>query len=370
MGLCPSQLSQVRFHVVDINLAALRFFSAKLHDLERVLGIKFKNIGPDQIDFLEWANRPPFYNVAFVGNPPYVGNANGSRWRNRYADFLEAMLQYPSEDKAIGLILPLSICFSRDYAGLRSLIFRSGLGISASNYDNIPDCLFKSGKPESTNTNRANSQRCTILNLGGPDSSRREATSLLRWKARDRTKVLTGFPEFQDFAGWSFDEQIPRPENSQVMRYLAEGQGAPTIQSLTSGVSKPAFGVGTVARNYIGLRDVEDANSVTLRPSSEDHKLILLQVLSSQIFFDYWRTVGDGFHVTAEVIERFPIAPGFYDFCYRNRHQVRAAWTQRRHFAKEKLNSGKVVRSYDFSGTFAAWQPELCHYAESVQEIA
>jgi hypothetical protein len=370
MGVSPSELSRLRFHVIDINLAALRFFSEKLHELEKALGVKFENVGPDQIDFLEWTRRVSLNCVAFVGNPPYVSNLTGSRWRNLYADFLEAMLHYPSEQKAIGLILPLSICFSRDYAALRSLISRSGLGVSTSNYDNIPDCLFKSGKPESTNTNRANSQRCTILNLGGSDPKRREATALSRWSASERSAVLTRIPSFQNYDGWEFDGQFPRPENAEILEYLARTRQAMNIKSLTSGTSSPAFGVGAVARNYIGLREADDPNSVKIRPSSETNMLVLLQVFSSQIFFDYWRTVGDGFHVTLDIIERFPIADELYQFCHQNRHQARVAWAQRSHFAKEKLNSGKIVRSYDFSRTFADWSVAFTSGGQQVREIA
>jgi hypothetical protein len=370
IGVSATDLSAVRFHVIDINLAALRFFSEKLHELEQVLGIKFENIGPDQIDFLEWAARTNYERVVFVGNPPYVSNPRGDRWRNLFANFVESMLRYPSEEKAISLILPLSLCFSRDYAELRVLIRQSKVGISASNYDNIPDCLFKSGKPESTNTNRANSQRCTILNLGGSDRMRREATALLRWTARERSCVLKQTPPFCDWGEWEFDGQFPRPENTRVLDYLSRSRESRTIRSLTSTISPPSFGVGAVARNYIGLRDVEDPNSVAIRASSEENMLVLLQVLSSKMFFDYWRTAGDGFHVTADLIERFPIASEFYDFCFRNRHQARAAWSQRRYFAKEKLNSGKLVRSYDFSQSFAMWTPRHACSDELVQETA
>ena len=355
MGVTPTELSQIRFHVIDINLAALRFFSESLHELEKILGVKFPNVGLDQIDFLNWAKDTRHNRVAFVGNPPYVSNPRGDRWRNLFANFVEAMLQYRSLEKALCLILPLSVCFSRDYAELRTLIQQSGLGISTSTYDNIPDCLFKSGKPESTNTNRANSQRCTILNMGGPNAVRREATALLRWNVRQRSSVLSATPLFHDWSQWAFDGQLPRPENEGVMRYLAQAAGSPNIRSLTSATSAPTFGVGSVARNYIGIRDVGDSNSIIIRPANAESMLVLLQVLSSQLFFDYWRTVGDGFHVTAEAIDRFPISRKLYDFCLKNRHQARAAWSERNYFAKEKLNSGKLVRSFDFSRTFATW---------------
>ena len=74
----------------------------------------------------------------------------------------DAMIGQPSL-AAMSLILPLSICFSKDYATLRSRIFSMGLGLSVSNYDNIPDCLFKFGKPESSNMNPVTKQKTSVI---------------------------------------------------------------------------------------------------------------------------------------------------------------------------------------------------------------
>lgn len=352
LGLTPQEVAAVRFHVIDINLAALSFFKGKLKEMESELSVHFDAVGCDQIDFLEWASAAKLANVAFVGNPPFVGNARGSRWRNLFADFLEAMLAFASSKKAISLILPISICFSRDYIDLRRMIGASGLGLSASSYDNIPDCLFKSGKPESTNTNRANSQRCTILNLGGSISARREAAPMQRWAARDRGRVLGSVPAFWDFGHADFLGQFPRPESERIMAYLAEATSAPSLGSLLSRTAKPAFAIGGVARNYIGIRDFVEgtSGSIPIRPSLEADALILVQIFASGLFFDYWRTLGDGFHVTNELIERFPITPDLRRVCEHNLPMARRAWVNRGIYAKEKLNAGKVIRSYDFKG--------------------
>lgn len=352
LGLSPQEIAAVRFHVIDINLAALSFFKGKLRELEAALGICFEGIGCDQIDFLAWASAARLGNVAFVGNPPFVGNHRGSRWRNLFADFLEAMMSFASNEKAVSLILPVSICFSRDYIGLRRMIDASGLGVSASSYDNIPDCLFKSGKPESTNTNRANSQRCTILNLGGRDSARREAAPMRRWAARDRVRVLGTVPAFRDFGHTDFLGQFPRPESERIMAYLAEATRAPPLGTMLSRTARPAFAIGGVARNFIGIRDfVEGASgSIPIRPASESDMLILVQIFASGLFFDYWRTLGDGFHVTNELIERFPITPDLRRVCEHNLPIAHRAWVDRGIYAKEKLNAGKVIRSYDFRG--------------------
>jgi hypothetical protein len=353
LGATPASLVGVRFHVVDINLAALRFFSERLREIENAVGVRFDGIGPAQNDFLEWTQTSAIANVVFAGNPPFIANARGARWRNLYADFVEAMLGYQSV-KGVSLILPLSVCFSRDYADLRQAIRSAGMGISASSYDNIPDCLFKAGKPDSTNTNRANSQRCTILNIGGPDPAIREASPLLNWPSAKRATMLSTIPAFRAFSDEDSSGQIPRPASETFADYMRGASGARPLRAFLSKLGRPAFSVGGVARNYIGIRDYEapSPGSISIKAASDDDRRLLLQVLSSSLFFDYWRTYGDGFHVTVDLIERFPVSAAMAERCRRNHALAGQLWTERAAYAKEKLNSGRVVRSYDFRAAF------------------
>lgn len=355
LGATPKHLAALRFHVVDINLAALRFFSERLKELEAAAGVQFQGIGPSQKDFLQWASDNSVSNAVFVGNPPFVTNARGARWRNVYADFLEAMIKYPTV-RGISLILPLSISFSRDYSDLRSLVRAAGMGVSVSSYDNMPDCLFKAGKPGSANTNQANSQRCSILNIGGPDNSLREATALLNWTAGGRTKFLSSIPVFHAFDANDTSGQFPRPVSSEVLGYIYSAKGARPLGTFLTKLNGASFAIGSVARNYIGIREASDigAGSIPVRVSKEEDFLLLLQIFSSRLFFDYWRTYGDGFHVTSDLIERFPVTEALVERLTGSSDFAKSIWKSRSNYAKEKLNSGIVVKSYDFRGAFSA----------------
>lgn len=353
LGATPENLSSLRLHVIDINLAALRFFSEQLREIEKLIGVRFDGIGLVQHDFLRWAKSTDFANAVFVGNPPFVANPRGARWRNLYADFVEAMLSYRGV-KGVSLILPLSVCFSRDYADLRTAIRSAGLGVSASSYDNIPDCLFKSGKPDSTNSNRANSQRCTILNLGGPNPNLREASALLSWASAERADLLGRLPTFRLFGDDDPSGQFPRPASELLAAYLSDISGARPLRSFLSKIGRPAFAVGGVARNYIGLRDHEASGSgcIPIKLHSKDDHWIVLQILSSKLFYEYWRTYGDGFHVTVDLIDRFPVTSALEQHLEDNREFARNVWSNRQAYAKEKLNSGRLIRSYDFRTAF------------------
>jgi hypothetical protein len=353
LGAAPENLAKLRFHVIDINFAALRFFVEQIHRIEAAAMVDFGGIRPQQNDFLEWNAQTSVGNTIFVGNPPFINNPQSSRWRNLYADFLVSMLECKLV-KGISLILPLSICFSRDYAELRSMIRKTGFSVSASSYDNIPDCLFKAGKPDSANTNRANSQRCTILNLGGPNTNVYEASALISWSVRERAGVLSSAPTFRRI--WDGDKsgQIPRPASDEVADYMRNAQGARSLKALLSKLTRPTFAIGGVARNYIGIRDIDATGpgSIPIRPASADDHYIILQIISSKLFYDYWRTYGDGFHVTIDLIERFPVTENLYERFRANKAEMRSVWERRVQFGKEKLNSGKLIKSYDFRAAF------------------
>lgn len=353
-GLQPVELGHLRLTVIDVNFAALQFVSQRLCELEAEFGVGLGSIGLLQRDFLDWAASTRSENVIFLGNPPFVANPRGSRWRNCFADFLEAMIDFPATTVSISLILPVSICFSRDYVGLRLKIAKRELGVSAASYDNIPDCLFKGGKPESQNSNRANSQRCTILNIGGPDASKRESAPMIRWGARDRTRVLSQMPQYQNYSTYIFDDQIPRPSTDWILSYLESNAGAPTLRSWFSKTAKSDFSIGTVARNFIGVRDskLRDATSLPIKTDTERNRLIVLQILGSSIFFEYWRSLGDGFHVTSDLINRFPVSQRLEESCVANLGIAKGIWNQRNDVLKSKLNSGKVTQTFDFTGKF------------------
>lgn len=353
-GLQPSELGQLRLTVIDVNLVALKFVSQRICQLEADFGVSLGNIGLLQRDFLDWAACSQSENVIFVGNPPFVANPRGSRWRNSYADFLEAMIDFPAITVSISLILPVSVCFSRDYADLRHKIASSGLGVSAASYDNIPDCLFKTGKPESQNTNRANSQRCTILNIGGPDFSVRESAPMIRWGTRERSRILSQVPQFKNYSRYMFDDQIPRPSTDWILTYLESSANATPLRSFFCKSAEPDFSIGTVARNFIGIRDgkLRNGTSLPIKAATETDRLIVLQIVCSSIFFEYWRSLGDGFHVTSDLVERFPVSPQLLTSCVANLGIAAKVWERRKDVQKTKLNSGRITHAYDFSGKF------------------
>lgn len=353
MGIGPDEVTGVKFRAVDINHKALDLVQSHLKALEKRFSIKFNHVTFIHEDFLRWIDGKVFERSAFIGNPPFIRNSSDNKWKNLYANFVEAMLTRRNFF-CISLILPMSVCFSRDYMLLRRLLISTDLPLSASCYDNIPDCLFKSGKPESINSNKANSQRCTILNLGGVRLGVFESSALLRWSARKRKAFLAKIPEFHDCSEFEPEQQIPRLSDRQLTDYLRGTKKGKTIQDLLSNNGHGFFGVAGVARNYIGIRDLDTDTSgiVPIRTTEYHHTLVLLQVFASNLFYRYWLSFGDGFHVTKKLVTNFPLSSELVVACEKNLEAASEVWQNRDLYTKTKVNSGKIVKSFDFSKAF------------------
>jgi hypothetical protein len=111
------------------------------------------------------------------------------------------------------------------------------------------------------------------------------------------------------------------------------------------------YSVASVARNFIGIREftANESTSISIKTDSSNNQYILLQIFTSPIFYEFWRTLGDGFHVTTELLEKFPISPSLYHQCVKNVDIAKLMWMNRKKYLKTKLNKGKLINTYDFS---------------------
>lgn len=347
-GVTAEQLAEIELSIVDVNTSALAFIEKQLKVLAGAWDVSFKRVRLVRDDFLSSDMNIGFKPYFFFGNPPFVANENGrSPWKNLYADFLEKALTHVGRQGGVHFIVPLSVAFSRDYSALRTMITDTRGTVCLSNFDNIPDTLFKSGKPSHTNTNKANSQRCTILTVLPGKPKKILATPLLRWSKKDRADLLSRSPRYVDVSDYSFDRQFPRPESPAVMDYLELAAGSPTLGSIVSKNGKYKLFVAGVARNYVSLREGPSNGVHVLGFENEDDFLLALGVLSSDLFLSYWLSIGDGFHLTKGNIFNFPLHDTLLRECQRNAPAIRLTWKARQRFQKGKFNSGRMINSFD-----------------------
>ena len=368
LGVSPCSLKYLDLRIVDINKASLTYIQSKIATLNSYFGIElFIPIYSCQ-DFRDFDISRLERRCIFFGNPPFVSNPRGSIWKNLYADFISTCLGAGHKCAAIHFILPLSIAFSRDYADLRQEFREKNFSIFASHFDNIPDTLFKSGKPQSENSNKANSQRCTILTAVSEGSGRVCSSSLLRWTASQRQSVLGVLPTYFDVSDYRLDNQFIRPQSQRIADYLQTGSFSLRLADLTSSKGSKRLHVASVARNFISIREQHGNGINTFEFECEKDFYRFLGIIASDVFLDYWRSVGDGFHVTKSNITSFPISIELYEAVTKALPTIERLWHARDSYRKSKLNSGTVVVSFDFTGAVPSFLDALTFGTNELKE--
>ena len=231
--------------------------------------------------------------------------------------------------------------------------------VFASHFDNIPDTLFKSGKPQSFNTNKANSQRCTILSAFSGAEHRLYSSPLHRWNTADRATLLAGRARFYDVTGYQLSDQFIRPASDAIALYLQRQDFSHRLGDLLDEQGSQRLFVGSVARNYISIRGEAGSGVQVFALRTREDFYRFLGIIASDVFLQYWRSVGDGFHVTRSNILDFPVSNSLSALIDASVPRIKSMWSRRRHFQKTKLNSGTVVNSFDFSAVAPDFQGAL-----------
>ena len=320
-------------HITSEHKAELR---ARLHSLDDELGRHLaKEYGVNlnkssALDAWRTSHQPFHWFVEFygimsnggfdvvIGNPPYVATKTieyslGRNLERHYPDIyayvLERSMQVTSHIGRCGMILPLSITFSRDFVELRKNVRAWGASWLAS-FDNIPAALFAGV-----------SQRCTIL-VSAPSSNDSFTTRLNRWRAQYRPSLMANI----SYTAVSSDYEVgsfgfPRLSGEQGERLLqlhSRIASKASTDVVVPSDSQGALGFSPTARNFISTyleppptldlngRTIQNtASGSSLALASVDLSRAALAVTSGTVCFWYWLTRGDGFHVTSSLLSEY-----------------------------------------------------------------
>ena len=154
-----------------------------------------------------------------VTNPPYVGTTpNGLTTRlyetakcgDLFAWFFERALSFRRAKGTVGLVVPLSFTFSKQFVTLRKLLLQSQIELYCSSFDNTPDVLFNDS------IGGGNQQRATIVILRDAlGSSIIRTTDLLRWLSTERPCLFTSI-RYTNTSSFCSEVGFPRIGNDQI----------------------------------------------------------------------------------------------------------------------------------------------------------
>ena len=345
-------------------------------ELDRYLAVEYGVFIQDSKDYERWqsSHQPFHWFVEFygimskggfdvvVGNPPYVSSRSigytlakeeSGSFPDIYGHVAIRSRSVRCQRGRSGLIVPLSLVFSQDFAELRDHVAKEGTHWCSS-FDNIPAPLFS-----------GTSQRCTIW-VSAPDEKQLFTTRLIRWRSAYRSCLIDNISyvrvshqlQIRDFG-------IPRLSDADLGKFLAITANSKAAQLRAKGNDPtPAFRLGysTVARNFLSTyleqppvlgidgTSLEAAPGSSIALMSEDMTFAALASTAGDACFWYWLTRADGFHVTNWLLNDF-LTP-LDSFPEENLKLLREAGKllHRHRFSALvfKKNAGKFVGNYNY----------------------
>ena len=255
-----------------------------------------------------------------IGNPPYISSKKIKAYSilgydtagctDIYAWCLERVTKIIHDGGRSGMIVPMSISFSKPFRQLRKVLYASYRSSWFSHFAKRPSMLFHGV------------QTRNVIHIGaiGHNTNETYTTKLHRWSTNARSELFNQivYSRFLPNA-WSC---IPKAQGGPVLRAFEEISNSNRLKTILSRDPTPfplyfkkigynwiSFGEfippaydengSEIAQNQFGTAYMRD---------NEAKKLALL-LLNGRIAFFYWILTGDDFHVTKTNIEEIPFNP-------------------------------------------------------------
>lgn len=351
-------------------------------ELDRYLAGEYGVNADDAEAYDEWrSSHQPFHwsaefygimtNGGFdvvIGNPPYVRTGTVRRdyeilryqtqkCPDAYAWVLERASLVIGPNGTTGMIVPLSITFSAQFAACRQILFTTYDRNWFSSYGRIPSALF------SFDVRVRNTIHLGFRSSPTPGS---HATRLHRWFDQERPNLLA-LLQYAPFTPKLWNGRIPKVDSPRLLGAMESYIASQNLRlnDVMGGRTTPA---GTLyfkktAYNWLAFSHDPppcfDENGAPVPQSQIDTLQIddvetlnqTFLLLNGKLAFLYWYMTGDDFHVTKGMLGGIP-AP-FDRLSQPERERLTRIGGQLHDAMRDavtfKLNAGKKVGSYNLA---------------------
>ena len=291
-----------------------------------------------------------------IGNPPYVAMSKIKYIKREdqfecsdlYGYVIKRVLQILSSTGMHGFIVMHNLAFSKNFADVRSELFKHAKYLWCSFYARIPAGLF-SGDVRVRN--------CIYILQPGSRILCSYTTKIHRWFSSDRDNLFFKLR----YSNFGAKTPIPMTPSEKLLavfdRPLTEG-----LRILENRIGKYQLSFKQNAYNWIAVsidpapcwensKKIEQTQTQSIFFNTQEERDVILLLLGGKIFFSYWLTFGDEFHVTKNDL---------LSFCFPFKLLSREDKLKLLNLAKKfvdrleetiqyKLNAGKRVGTYNTS---------------------
>lgn len=262
-----------------------------------------------------------------IGNPPYIeystiksvyqiAEYEAESCGNLYAAVTRRALALSREQSSfVGMIVPLSICGSERFARLRAKLRACSTNLWLANFEIFPSRLFDHAY-----------QRLSILLAMRATASNKAlyVTCSQRWYAAERPYLLpllrytrvhqqqTQFPKLASSLHEDILQKIVDRARGQAIAHVLLQQPTPHFvfyQEATNYWIKATCHIPFYKKNGITQTP---AHSRMLYVSEQDIAFTIMALLNSSLFYAWFVTYSDGFHLSHTLVKNFPVHPELY----------------------------------------------------------
>ena len=291
-----------------------------------------------------------------IGNPPYVAMSKIKYIKREdqfecsdlYGYVIKRVLQILSSTGMHGFIVMHNLAFSKNFADVRSELFKHAKYLWCSFYARIPAGLF-SGDVRVRN--------CIYILQPGSRILCSYTTKIHRWFSSDRDSLFFKLR----YSNFGAKTPIPMTPSEKLLavfnRPLTEG-----LRILENKIGRYQLSFKQNAYNWIAVsvepapcwensKKIEQTQTQSIFFNTQEERDVILLLLGGKIFFSYWLTFGDEFHVTKNDLLSFR-----FPFKLLSREDKLKLLNLAKEFVdgleetiQYKLNAGKQVGTYNTS---------------------
>jgi hypothetical protein len=265
-----------------------------------------------------------------IGNPPYieyskvrqnyrVGGYETGNCGNLYAAVVERSLALcRSQQSYIGLIVPLSLCGSERFALLRRTILDQTAVRWLANFEIFPGRLFDDAF-----------QRLSIIIARRNDTRQigsTYVTRIQRWYSAERPHLLDliSYTKAQYSIKPGVFPKLASPPQETILHKVLERAGGASIATALAPERTPHFVYYQEATNYwmktVCRVPFYKKNGVIMEPphgrflffNDAPTARTIMAVMNSSLFYLWFVTFADGFHLSHTLVKEFPVGSALY----------------------------------------------------------